>query len=390
MQVIDRPVRLPKPALQNEFENFINRNAPAFFDRRLSRAARYAAFSRVLGTPDAVLSTPQDRLMYTVPYVNGGTARAYSPDIPRSLFPYWVLRLGGNLSKTETCAGTLVSEGPLTLITNLRVLADGEIIKEIDPTHLRVLGHHIYRGVDTNLTNITLGTDVSEAFSARLAMDYRTLRSEKPDATFFPGDRYGQLSVEVDWTAQTSSTVPGLVSGGTYTGVSFTTAPTLQIWGKEILNPAKRAARYWLQRYSQKIFSVSSTAQTAGAFQLPVGEVIRGILISQYTNSPRAPITTLVTGAGNVVIRVNGTYRKYETTWTELINKNQADYGITLPNGYAFIDFMDPDNGGLYESAFRADSGVSQLEALVDTASVANAFLQFTLVTFKPSRNFSN
>jgi len=390
MLAVDNPVRFGKPALQNEFENFINRNAPAFFDRRLSRAARYAAFNRVLGTPDAILSTPQERLLYTVPYVNGGTARAYSPDIPRSLYPYWTLRLGGTLSKTEACAGTLVGEGPLTLMTGLRVLADGELIKEIDPTHLRVLSHHINRGIDTNLTNITLGTDAAEAFSARLGLDFRTLRSEKPDATFFPAGRYGQLQLEVDWTAQTATTVPGLISGGTYSAVSFPTAPTLQVWGKEILDPARLVQRYWIQKYSQKVFSVSSTAQTAGSFGLPTGEVIRGILVSQYTNSPRVPIATLVAATGNIQIRANGTYYKYQTTWTELINKNQADYGIALPTGYAFIDFMDPDNGGLYESAFRADSGISTLEALVDTASVASAFLQFSLVTFKPARNYSN
>jgi len=383
-------LRMRRPKLQRDFEDFVNKNAPSFFDRGLTRAARMAAFKNVLGVPSPILDTPQDRVMYTLPYVNGGTSRVYSPDIPRSLFPYWVLRLSGTFSKTEVCAGSLLTEGPLPLVSGLRVLADGEVFKEIDLTHLRVLSHHIGRGIDTNLTNITLGTDVAEAFSGRVILDWRTLRSEKPDATFFPADRYGQISVEADWGASAATSTPSLVSGGSYTGMSFPTAPTLQIVAKEILDPVQRQAQYWIQKYQQKIFSVNATAQTAAAFQLPVGEVIRGILISQYNNSPRTPISTLVAANNNIVIRANGSYRKYETTWTELIQKNQADYGIALPTGYAFIDFMDPDNGGLYKSAFDTRAtGVNVLEALVDTASVANAFLQFTLVTFKPAKNFN-
>lgn len=380
--------RLAKPPLQREFESYMHKYAPEFFDRGLPKAMRQAAFRRVLGTPDAVLSTPQDRLLYTVPYQNGGTYRVFSPDIPRSLFPYWTLRLSGNVTKTEGGAGTLVPEGPLTLVKGFRLTLDGELVKDIDLPHLRVISQHIYRGVDTSLTNISLGNDTAEAFSARVPLDFRTLRSENPTSTFLPADRYGQLAVEVDWGTQTSSTLPELLNGGTYSSVSFSTAPTLQIWGKEILDPGKRAANYWLQRYSQKIVSVSSLAQTQAAYQLPIGEIIRGILVSQYTNSPRIPIATLLPATANIKLRANGTYTKYETTWQEQTEKNLADYGIAMPTGYAFIDFMDPDNGGLYDSAFRTDKGISVLEALMDTASIASAFLQFTLVTFKPARNF--
>jgi hypothetical protein len=373
--------------IRSEFESYINENAPAFFDRSKNFATRLAAFNRVLGTPDALLNTPQDRLLFTVPYQSGTTVRTYNPDIPKSLYSHWILRLAGQYTKTEGAAGTLATEGPLPLISGFRVNVDGEAVKEIDLTHLRVISHHIYRGADTNLTNVTLGSDTAEDFSARVALDFRTLRSERPDATYFPANRYNQLSVEVDWASISAAGCPALIGGGTYTVASFATAPTLQIWGKEILNPGKQAKPYWLQRYSQKVFSVSSQAQTAGVFQLPVGEVIRGILISQYTNSPRLPISTLVTANANIVLRANGNNRKYETTWVEQTQRNQADYGVALPTGYVFLDFMDADNGGLYETAF--DTGqIQSLEALVDTASVASAFLQFTLVTFKPARNF--
>jgi len=278
------------------------------------------------------------------------------------------------------------------LLSGIRVLLDGEVIRDVDPMHLRVLSHHIGRGIDTDLTNITLGADTAEAFAARLMMDFRTLRSERPEATYLPSHRYGQLGIEVDWAASSAAGVEAMIAGGTYTVASFATAPTLQVWGMEILNPTAMNARYWLQKITQKVFPVSSVAQTAGVFQLPVGEVLRGILISQYTNAPRTPISTLVTATGNVVIRASGTYRKYETTWGEQMMKNKADYGVALPAGYIFLDFMNPDNGGLFSHALRTDSasGITQLEALVDTASVANAFLQFTFVTFKPARNPGN
>src|SRR5207247_2827744 len=117
--------------------------SPESFDY-LPRALRGAAFRRVLGTPDAVLSTPQERKIFSLPYANGDTVRASSPDLPRSVYPYWIFRLSGALSKTEGCAGTLVDESPFTLIRGLRLYQDSELIKDIDLAHLRVLSHFIY------------------------------------------------------------------------------------------------------------------------------------------------------------------------------------------------------------------------------------------------------
>lgn len=326
-----------------------------------------------------MLQTNNERKLFTSNFAANTTDRKYSPDFPRSLYSKLILRLSGTLTKTEACAGTLASEGPLNLIRGLRIVADGEIIKDISATHLRVLSHHIMRGQDTNLTNVTLGSDAAEAFSARLELDFQSLRTKIPELCWFPAHRYGQISFEVDWGAYTD-----LVSGGAYSSVSFPTNPTLEVWGEEILDPVKQDAQYLIQKYSQKIFSVSSSAQTAAQFQLPVGEVYRGILISQYTRTPDTPLATLVTATGNIVIRANGSFRKVETNWTELRQRNQARYGIAMPTGYAFIDFMED---GDFARAFRADGGgVTQVDALVDTASVANAFLQFTSVTFKPSR----
>src|SRR5439155_18359160 len=115
--------------------------------------------------------------------------------------------------------------------------------------------------------------------------------------------------------------------------VSFSTSPTLDIFAKEILDPAKRGARYWTQRYSKKIFSVNAIAQNEMPFQLPVGEVIRGLLISQYTDNPRTPIDSLIVPSGRVEIRANGTSTKVKTTWKEIVDKNTADYDVALPKG---------------------------------------------------------
>ena len=333
----------------------------------------------IFGVPNAILGTNQERRLFTANFASNTTSRTYSPDFPRSLYSKLMLRLSGTLSKTEACAGTLAGEGPLNLIRGVRIIADGEIIKEISATHLRVLSHHIYRGLDTNLTNVTLGTDAAEAFSARLELDFQVPRSKTPELGYFPAHRYDQISFEVDWGGFTE-----LVAGGAYTGVSFPTNPTLEVFGEEILDPKMRSARFLIHKYAQKIFSVSSSAQTAAQFQLPVGEVYRGILISQYTRTPDTPLATLVTATGNIVIRANGAFRKLETNWTELRQRNQARYGIAMPTGYAFVDFMEDGDFG---RAFRADSGgVTAFDALVDTASVASAFLQFTPVTLKPAR----
>src|ERR1041384_648368 len=377
--------------LTDEFENFLNENPPAFFDKNLSRSARGAAFRQVLGTPNTVLSTPQERLLATIDYVNGNTARVYSPQIPRSLYPYWILRLSGTYSGTEGCAGTLAAESPLPLINAIRVLADGDVVKEIDLAHLRVLSNCVFRGQDSGITaGIALGTQASAPFSARIPLDFRMLKSEKPEATFFPSRRYEQLSVEVDWAGSSATGIPNVITGGSYTGVAV--AAELEIYGREVLGPAKQTGKYWINKYSQKIFPITAT-QAAAEFALPVGEVVRGILFSQYTNGPRTPIDTAVLYDSKIVLRANGSYRKFETTWGELTEKNAADYGLSggMPVGYAFLDFMDHDNGGLFENAFRTNrgSGIDQLDAIVDTTIISGAFLQATMVTMKPAANFA-
>ncbi len=332
------------------------------------------------GVPAPVVLTPQQRKLFTQTY--GGVAatlRTYSPDFTRSLYTKLILRLSGTLSKTESVAGTLAGEGPLTLLKAIRILGDGDLIKEIAGAELRVLAHIAMRGVDTELTNVTLGTDVSEAFAARLEIDFQSLRTNAPGVSWWDASRYNQIAFECDWGAVTD-----LIAAGTYTGVSFGTT-TLEVWGEEILSPVARQNTYLVSKYQQKVFSISSIAQNLMPLQLPVGEVIRGILLSQYTLSPRTPISTLLTATANVVIRITGpqgSYRKIETTWGELQQRNKAKYQVAMPTGYAFIDLSESGDIG---QALRADgAGVTAVELLVDTASVASAFLQATLMTYKP------
>src|ERR1041385_100973 len=334
----------------------------------------------VVGVPSPILQTTQNRRLFTSNFTQNTTDRWYSPDFPRSLYTKLILRLAGNLTKTESSAGTL-ADNCWSLIRSIRIKADGDVIKEFEPSMLRVLSHHVFRGIDTDITNITLGSDTAEAFSSRLTVDFQSPRSRLPEARFFPGDRYGELSFEIDWGAYTD-----LVGGGTYTSPSFSTNPTLEVWGEEVLNPTDRARRYLVHKYFTKTFSRNATATTADVFQLPVGEVYRGLLLKQLTRTPDLGITTLLTSTANIVIRVNGSYRKTETTWQELIARNKSHYGVALPTGYAFVDFMED---GDFNKALRTGDGVgvTQLEVLGDVASVSSAFLQVLGVTYKPARD---
>lgn len=319
------------------------------------------------------LQTPQLRKIFTVPFTANTTERVYSPDIPRQLISKLVFRLAGTLTKTQACAGTL-SDTVFSLIRGIRFKADGEVIKDIAPTRLRTLSHHIFRGQDTNSTHITLGSDTAEAFSGRLEMDFQSPLMSSARASYFPGHRYDQLEIEVDWADYTQ-----LVYGGVYSAVSYPTAPTLEIWAEIITDPSMRNLEFLLHKYTQKIFSVNAVAQTAAPFQLPVGEAYRGILISQFKYNPDLMQTSLVASTANVQIRVDGTHFPFQMTWAEIIQRNQAHYGIALPNGDAFIDFCED---GDFRRALRTSRDMT-LEALVDTSSLASAFLQFTPITYK-------
>lgn len=332
--------------------------------------------------PAPVIITPQQRKMFQQVY--GGVAqtiRTYSPDYTRSCQSKLMLRLSGTLNKTESAPGTLVPESPLTLLKNIRILGDGDLIKEISGPELRIHSHPVLRGQDTDIVNVTLGTDAGEAFSARLELDFQSLRMNDPSVSWTDFSRYKQVTFEVDWGAMTD-----MVAGGTYTGVSFGTT-ILEVYVEEILNPAATQKPFLLNKYSQKQFSISSIAQLAMPLQLPVGEVIARILLSQYQAGAagRVMLSTLLTATAAIVIRITGPqgqYRKLETTWGELQQRNRAKYQFTMPTGYAEIDFCE--NGDLSQ-ALRADGGgVTAVEILVDTASVAGAFLQATLQTYKP------
>ena len=341
-------------------------------------AAAGVGLAGVIGIPAPVLQSSQHRKIFTSTFTANTTDRIYSPTFPRSNFRSLTCYLSGTLTKTESVAGTL-AENCLSLIRSIRIKLDGDVIKEFEPTMQRVYAHYIGRGQDSNLTMITTGTDTAEAFSARFSIDFQLPKSRAPEGTLLPGDRYGELSFEVDWGAYTD-----LITG-TYTSVSFATTPTLEVWAEEILDPAIRAGRFLIHKQFVKTFAISSTAQTAAAYTLPVGETYRGILIKQLTRTPDVPISTLLASTGNIVVRLNGSFRKIETTWRELTQRNQAASGIALPTGYSFIDFMED---GDYRKALRTgdEVGVSSLELLVDTASVASAFMQVMPVTLKGAR----
>jgi len=333
----------------------------------------------VAGVPSPVLQTTQNRKIFTSNFSQNTTDRQYSPDFPRSLYTRLLLRLSGNLTKTESAAGTL-ADNPFSLIRGIRIKAEGDIIKEFEPSMVHVLSHQIFRGLATDSTMITLGSDTAEAFSARLEVDFQSPRSRAPEASFFPGDRYGELVFETDWGAYTD-----LVGGGTYTSPSFSTNPTLEVYAEEVLNPTDKTRPYLIHKYATKTVGISSTAQNGYPIQLPVGEVYRGILLKQLTRTPDLGISTLLTSTANIVVRVNGSFRKLETTWAELTSRNKARYGVALPTGFAYIDFMED---GDFNKCLRTGdaAGVSMLELLVDTASVASAFLQVMPVTYKAAR----
>lgn len=333
-----------------------------------------------------VLETPQQRKLFTLDVSAAGTVRKYSPDFPRSLYTKLIFVLAGNLTKTESSAGTL-ADNALSLLRNIRILADGETIKEFEPRQMRVYSHHVCRGQDTDATMITLGNDTAERFEARLEMDFQFLRTRAAYLGWFPAFRYNQIGIEVDVGDYTA-----LVGGGTYTSVSYSTAPTLEVWAEEVQSPKAYAFNgYLVHKVQQRIYGLSSIANSAGSEQvneLPIGEVYRGILVHQFTRTPDLAINSLLRGESgttydNLIVRVNGTFRRVETNWYEIRRRNKARYGVAMPSGYAFIDFVE--DGDLLKM-LRADAGISSIQFMQSNASVASAFLGLTLFTIKKAK----
>jgi len=344
-----------------------------------SGVAGVSVAAAVVGVPAPIVQTVQRRKLFTSNFVQNTTDRWSSPDFPRSLYSKLDLRLAGNLTKTESVAGTL-ADNAFSLIRGIRIKADGDIVKEFEPSMMRVYSHHILRGIDTDATMITLGSDTAEAFSGRLSVDFGSPRSRLPEASFFPGHRYGELQFEIDWGAYTD-----LVGGGTYTAPSFSTTPTLEVWGEEILDPNLRSRPFLLHRCFTKTFSRNGTALAGDSFQLPVGEAYKGILLKQMTRTPDLGVSTLIASTANLVVRAQGSYRKVEATWQELVARNKAQYGVALPTGYAYFDFMED---GDFNKVLRTGDGVgiTSFEVLADISNLANGILQIMPVTYKAAR----
>ena len=280
-----------------------------------------------------------------------------------------------------------LADNALSLLRSIRILADGETIKEFEPRQMRVYSHFVGRGVDTDMTMITLGTDTAERFEARLELDFQFLRTRAPFLGWFPAFRYNQIGIEVDVGDFTS-----LVAGGTYTSVSYSTAPTVEVWGEEIQSPkAYNFTGYLLHKCQQRIYALNGTANAAGSeavYELPIGEVYRGLLIHQFLRTPDLANNSLLRGESgttydNLIVRVNGTFRRVETNWYELRRRNKARYGVALPPGYAFIDFVE--DGDLMK-VLRGDAGISSVQFMASNASIANAFLGVTLFTMKKAK----
>lgn len=333
-----------------------------------------------------VLETPQQRKLFTLDCSNAGTVRKVSPDFPRSLYSKLIFYLYGNLTKTQSAGGTL-ADNALSMLKAIRILADGETIKEFEPRQMRIYSHFIGRGIDTDLTMITAGTQTAERFEARFELDFQFLGTRGPWMGWFPAFRYNQITMEVDVGDYTS-----LVAGGTYTGVSWSTNPTLEVWGEEIQSPKAYAyTGYLVHKVQQRIYALNAVANNQGSeaiYELPIGEVYRGIQIHQFTRTPDLAVNTLLRGESgttydNLIVRVNGTFRRVETNWYELRRRNKARYGVALPSGYAFIDFVE--DGDLLKM-LRADAGINSIQFMASNASVANAYLGLTLFTIKKSK----
>jgi len=351
--------------------------------------------------PFGLLRTPKRRFLFSIPYSKNNPVTKYKPDFPAFLYSKLVFRLTGNVLKGGgTSFGSVVTEGPYTLIKNVNIKCGGQTVKD-GPARIMRANNIINNRVDA--TKVTAaaanGTSPIEATieipfgirNAKLRKDPQTNPNDLigPELTYLPASRYDTLECTVLWGDELQ-----ILSGANdYNAPALSIDPTtkIDVFGEIVEDPRPvtiGSQKYLVNRQLTKAGILGTTTLVATETKLPVGESYHGLIVSQYTNTAGviAPVTTIIPATSFVALTANNqSLAIVRDTWAGWTANNLNEFGVTLPTGMIFIPLM---NHGDYLQSLRADNPneISSLELLTDITGVANGFLDIALMTLAPGQ----
>lgn len=307
----------------------------------------------------------------TIDYVSGGDGIFSGSDIGFNKYRAFKFYFTSTFNKSGAASfGTLAAEAPFTILRDVSWYNGKEQVKKLPATFLRQISHPFFRGVDTDYT-APAAANSNQTTEFSLVLDHAMFNTDSPDLTLenLTSDlTSAQLKVKF-------GTVEDLIAGGDYATKALASA-TLTLFG---LIDNRPAGIYSSHHYEFIEKQISSNPQTRFVVPINTDQWINWIMGGQYTKTPDTPLSnTLFADANEISIEVNGVPIWGPMTFLELRRINKADNLIALGTGYWIVDFT---RDGKYPKSLNAyqRSGVNQVDLIVQTSSVANAYGGFAV-----------
>jgi len=265
--------------------------------------------------------------------------------------------------------GTLTAESILSVIRNITLTGTSSKrskigdIKVADGAALFNLQSFLKGTPPLKLepTPITKGS--SPAFYFNLPIDLEMAFSQDPRQTILNTKELTSLYLNIDWGSSAD-----VFSAGTIT----TMATTCRVSVSEFVDEFIKQGRYSLNQLSY-IEEGTATANASQTIRLKRGNLLRGVLIKQFTRSGvyyHTPVD--MTGITEVSLEVNREVRK-KFTWRELQAENKINYQMpSMPTGYAFLDLMPEARFDTIVDTSKFDD----IDIVVNAAGLANSYVR--------------
>ena len=249
------------------------------------------------------------------------------------LYKALLLKVAGTLN--VTAAGTPVADGPLDYIRKVVVKLASTPIIELPGRSLYNLAHIFGEGKAPSKTDVPAGTG-NHSWGVTIPISFEMLRFLVPEVSLLPAWRYQSPTLEV-----TFGTEADIYTGGTTGGPADLTADVLKNVVIDV-DPVQLRTRSheWLVTIMEQIEKQVTANSQNFQVDLSTGRFKRALLISTIDG------TTYEDDIINSFVIKRATSEEvFKATWTQLRERNEDLYGITMPPGFAIVDWVENKDG---------------------------------------------
>lgn len=218
---------------------------------------------------------------------------------------------------------------------------------------------------------------------AHVPLKFEQMRAKDSDRTALPTYAYQNLTLAIEW----GNVADLFTDGGTLAGaITFTAngATVTQLDYADVVIPNANVARSIARQMDVSVgryleLVQGAVANAAAEIDLGTTADIRGLLLASELTSTGEPTNTIV---NSVTLKEDRTLDVIAgVPWASLRAENSKHFGLTMPAGYAVIDFAD-DGDARRQSIYRATQK-AKVQQLFNTAAVAGT-VRVALLTIEP------